>query len=204
MTYYVPKNDFHEGDVADADKLMDELYSAAEATSRIDQNNIASSAINYSVAIPPNSIDTANRHRGPFAAYNESGLLYEGSGSLLLAASMTNLNWTEGPKKLSFTSNISAHYTFFLQATAGRASVANVPLNIDAGIMVNGSLAERTKATSSAERTAGTNYVPIFHTATVFLEPGDWVVSAAFRPMVLSGAMPDIYQIALGVVGFIR
>jgi len=204
VTYYVPEKDFHEGDVADADKLMDELYSAAEATSRVDQNNIANNAINYSVAIPPNSIKTENRHRGPFAAYNESGLLYEGSGSLLLAASMTNLNWTEGPKTLSFTSNISAHYTFFLQAIAGRAAIANVPLNVDAGIMVNGSLVEKTKASTSAARTAATNYAPLFHTGTMFLEPGDWVVSAVFRPMVLSGAMPDIYQISLGVVGFIR
>jgi hypothetical protein len=208
MTYYVAKNDFYKGDVADAEKLMDELYAAAGVMSGIDQNNIVNDSINHTVAIPPNSSDTSNRHRGPFAAYNDSGLLYSNydppNGGTIAAVSLANLTWTEYSTPVTFTSRISSHYTFFLQAYIFRASISGVPLNVDASITLNGKKVERMAATSSCQRTADDENVPIFFTGTEYLEPGDWSFTAAFRPMVQSGAMPTIKGISFGAVGFIR
>lgn len=202
MTYYVPKNDFYKGDVADADGLMNEFYSAAEAISRIDQNNIATNGITYSVAIPPNSSDEADRHRGPFACYNDTGLLYDSGRTI--PSGLINGKWTESGTSLSFTSRVAAHYTFLMQAVAWRNYSHPGPLRVDGGVTLNGTLVSRTMASVSSQVGADYNYVPMFFMGTEFIEPGTWTVTPVFRPMVHDNNMPQILEISVGVVGFIR
>lgn len=201
MTYFVQKEDFHKGDVADAEKLMDSFYQASSHLSQIDQNNIAPSSINRSVSISPRTLNLGDRHRGIFAAYNNSGLMYIPSGSVS-AGQMINLNWVESDKPLAFTSRVSAHYTFFMQAYAYRA--AGVMLNVDATILINGKKMNKHMVSASSNIGSGTDYVPLFMTATEFLEPNDWTVVPAFRSRVQSGALPAITGVCIGAIGMIR
>mgnify|MGYP003144076205 CR=1 FL=1 len=212
MTYYVQKNVFTAGAVADADNLMEEFYRVASAMSSIDQNNIAPYSINYSVAIPPNPADAFDMQRGPFVCYDEDSpqqnLLYSTAGSMS-GSDLTNIKFNDVDSSgfdLRFTSRVSAKYHFFLQATATRAVAHSGPLKIDAIIRLNGSAAGGTNASFSTECKAGgtTNRLPISVRATQFLEPGTWHVTPSFRPRVDDTNMPSITNISIGVIGFIR
>ena len=210
MTYYVPKNDFYKGDVADADRLMSEFYAAGAAVSNVDQNNITKASISHTVAISPvplpASFTQTNRQSGPFAAYAGSTLMYA-SGQTISAGDMINGDWVVAPTPITFTSVVTAHYTFYMQAYASRTAATAIPLIYDSAIFVNGSIAGGSKASSSANQLTGggvIDEVPAYFSVTKFLEPGDWTVVPAFRSRVRTGTLPSIHSISFGVVGFIR
>jgi len=212
MTYYVQKNVFTPGDVADADNLMIEFYRAASAISSVDQNNIAPYSINYSVAIPPNPAESSDKQRGPFVCYDPAShhpnsLLYSTGGAMSTSA-LTNLKFSDANAvgfDLNFTTRTSAIYHFFLQATAER-DAANPPLIVDAIIRLNGSSAGGTMTTSSSNcLSAGDDKIPISVRATQFLEPGVYHMTPSFRVRAKDPAdMPTITNISIGVIGFIR
>ena len=215
MTYYVPKSDFYKGDVADADRLMSEFYAAGSAVSNVDQNNITNASISHTVAIspvpqpvagPPLAFTQNSRHLGPFAAYSGLTLMYS-SGQTISAGDMINGDWVTAPTPITFTSVVTAHYTFYMQAYASRTAATAIPLSYDSAIFVNGSVAGSSKASSSANQPTGggvIDEVPVYFSATKFLEPGDWTVVPAFRSRVRTGTLPSMHSISLGVVGFIR
>ena len=212
MTYYVQKNIFNAGDVADAENLMEEFYRAAGALSSIDQNNIAPYSINYSVAIPPNPTDTSDMQRGPFVCYDhdspqQSGILYS-SGGTVSSGNLVNMRFSDMNNSsfdLRFTSRVSAVYHFFLQATATR-NASSPPLNIDSIIRLNGSAAGGIQVSSSTNcLAAGNDKLPISVRATQFLEPGVWRATPSFRVRSKDSAdMPTISNISMGVIGFIK
>jgi hypothetical protein len=212
MTYYVQKNVFTPGDVADADNLMIEFYRAASAMSSIDQNNIAPLSINHSVAIPPKPTDSSDMQRGPFVCYDEgspsvNNILYA-TGGAMSTSSLTNLKFSDYKDPgfdLRFTTRVAATYHFFLQATAVR-DAARPPLTIDSIIRLNGSQAGGTQVTCSSNcLSAGNDKVPIAIRTTQFLEPGVWHATPSFRPRAQDPThMPSITNISMGVIGFIR
>jgi len=209
MTYYVQKNVFTAGDVADADNLMEEFYRAAGAVSSIDQNNLAVDSIHPSVVIPPDPQNTSDRQRGPFACYDDdspvaSGLLYT-TGGTLSAGNLTNNIFTDyvnSDFELRFTTRVPATYHFFFQATV--AIAATDELKLDAVLMLNGSPAGGLQVSVSTTGLVNPNSTPLFIRASQFLEPSAWHVTPSFRPRVDGATMPSIEDMAMGVVGFIR
>jgi len=204
MTYYVQKRDFYAGDVADADHLMNEFFEASNTIEGIDQNNIVSDGVAHTVAIPPNSATVSDRHRGPFACYNDTQILYK-DGFVVSNTAMENGKYVEATSSLTFTNRYTGVYSFFMQAVGFRASSATGPLKIDGTLLLNGQKVERMQASFSGDRGAGDIYVPMFFSGSEVLYPNEWTVTPAFRCRIddSSQQLPDILSIDFGIAGFI-
>ena len=211
MTYYVQKKIFNPGDVADGDDLMGEFYNAAAAISSIDQNNIAPSSINYSVAIPPDPTNSSDRQRGPFACYDDltgagsAGLLFSTDGQFNSADLTANrfTDYVHDDWELNFSSKTAATYTFMFHATATGTTYSTV----DVIIKLNGvPIGQQESFTGNINAPDALN-VPIFMEVNHFIEPSTYHVTVAIRPRGLASnavTIPTINHMTIGIIGFIR
>jgi hypothetical protein len=208
VTFYVKHHDFVTGAVADSPNLTNEFYRVSEAVGNLDQNNIREGSIGYSTAVSPRFVFGEPQRTQRSTVQTNSGVLFLYSpGGAIPSATFTRSNkWEPSDKSLLLKTSVTASFMFMFQAEATRSVAAtNKRLHVHSGLFINGLLCEELLISSTGFVSAGDIRIPLSSEGTLLLAPGNYTIRPHFKVVVETGdTYPDIVEVNIGAIGFIR